>query len=213
MPEHPSSGARPSRLSGLHLAATSFAAVAGVAIAAWQILTPAPPSAPVQVTVAVAPATTPAAEPAKADAAITATDLSAGAHFSAALNDGVDQRYDLARLFDGKPDTGITLAGDDRELNVLVSFANGQPLAVKGLDYVPPPGAGASATTLDVAVLPAGQMEAAGLPIHSFALPAGEAQSFTLPAPESGKAVWLRIASDTPTAGLAIGDIKLIPAN
>lgn len=216
MRDEPSS--RPSGgLSGLHLLATSFAAVAGVGLAAWQIFSPQPAkeTPPVQVTVAVEPArpASPVVEPAKADASMSAADLAAEAHLSAALNDGADQRYALASLFDGKAETSLTLAGDDRELNVLVSFAGGQSAAIRGLEYVPPPGTGTRATAVDMAILPAGKLEATGLPIHSFTLPAGEAQTFTLPAAETGKAVWLRISSDAPAASLAIGDFKLVAAN
>ena len=221
MPDDRSSNPKGQRLSGVHLVATSFAAVAGVALAAWQLISPPPPTQPVQVTVAVAP-TAPGApdagaaaavEPAKADATISGQDLAAGAQFSAALNDGVDQRYQLGSLFDGKADTFLTLAGNDREINVLVTFAGNLSAPVKGLEYTPPAGAGAKATTVDVAVLPAGTIEAAGLPIHSFTLPGGEAQSFTLPAPENGKAVWLRISADVPTANLVVGDFRIIAGN
>ncbi len=58
MPGQPSSNHRPARFTGVHMVATSFAAIAGVAIAAYQTLMPgaAPQQQPVQVTVVQSPA-------------------------------------------------------------------------------------------------------------------------------------------------------------
>ena len=96
------------------MVATSFAAVAGVAIAAYQTLMPgsAPSPAPVQVTLAVESSAEKADVPvAKGDAVQSGPfDIGQGAQFSAALKDGAEQRYRLSELFDGKPETSLSMA-------------------------------------------------------------------------------------------------------
>ena len=152
MPARPSSNPKPARFTNAHMVATSFAAVAGVAIAAYQTLSPtaAPPQQPVQVTLAVeSPAAIIDVPVAKGDAVQAGPfDIGQGAQFSAALKDGAEQRYSLSDLFDGKPETSLSIVDPDRELNVLVSFAGDVAQPVNLIEYVPPTGNfGAAAIT------------------------------------------------------------------
>jgi hypothetical protein len=198
------------------MVATSFAAVAGVAIAAYQTLMPGASSvpAPVQVTLAVEPPVAKdEAAGAKGDAVRSGPfDIGQGAQFSAALKDGAEQRYRLAELFDGKPETSLAIAAPDHELNVLVSFAGDVAQPVNLIEYVPPSvSSDAAATQLDVMVLPEGLMDTTGRPIESFTLQTTPGkQSFTIPGNAMGKGVWLRIAGPADAANIAIGDFKIL---
>ncbi len=142
MPARPSSNPKPARFANVHTVATSLAAIAGVAIAAYQTIMAgaAPTQLPVQVTVVQSPvamAEIPVAS--KGDAArVGPFDIGQGAQFSAALKDGAEQRYRLAELFDGKSQTSLSIAAPDRELNVLVSFAGDTAQPVNLIEYVPP---------------------------------------------------------------------------
>ena len=212
-----------SRLSSLHIVVSSFAAIAGVALAAYQVFAPAPApqQAPVNVTVAIDPqkiATATTEQPAAAPKANPEPGLAldARATYSAALKDGSDQRYDFDEIFDGRPDTYLTLVAPDSEINVMVTFNDPSPHAVTEIEYQPPPGADPArlATILDVMVLPDGQLEASGRPVTSFRLPAGsERQTFALPTPEQGKGVWLRIAGPPGTTDTIIGDFRILRSN
>jgi hypothetical protein len=194
--------------------ATSFAAIAGVAITAWQVLMPGatPVAPPVQVTVVQPPAE--AAAVAKSDAVnLDAVDLGQGASFAAALKDGSELRYHFVDMFDGKPATSLSIASPDQELNVLVSFADTTSQRVSTIEYVPPPQStpGQAATKLDVAVLPEGQMNAAGLAIQSFTLQTTPGkQSFVIPDRAMGKALWIRIAGPDGASNIAVGDFKIL---
>lgn len=218
MQERQSSGHRQaSRFSGLHLVATSVAALAGVAIAGYQtIYRPAEPASapPVQVTITVDPSKTAAAAAttvvSKGDP--SAPGLAAGASFTAALNDGTDQRYAFAELFDGNPQTRVSITAPDTELNVLMTFANGASHPVRSIQYEPPAGStGAAATQLDVMVLPDGQMSGAGRVIQSFTLQTTPGrQSFELPGAETGKAIWLRIAGPSDQGQVSVGEFSVM---
>ena len=215
MPGQPSSNHRPARFTGVHMVATSFAAIAGVAIAAYQTLMPgAGPQQPVQVTVLqspVAEAEVPVST--KTDAlALAPFDLGQGAQFSAALKDGSEQRYNFAELFDSKSETSLSIAAPDRELNVLVRFAGGAAQPVKSIEYTPPPGGeGSAATVLDVMVLPEPLLETSGNAIQSFTLQTTPGkQTFAIPPHAQGKALWLRIAGPADAAGIAVGDFKIL---
>ncbi len=214
MPGAPSSKGNPSKLSSFHIVVSSFAALAGVAIAGWQALAPSSAPAPVNVTVAIDPASTnPAAKPGDSGGAASKADaeasvaLDGASTYSAALNDGSDKRYQFADLFDGKPETAVALAAPDSEINVMVTFPPGAPANITGFEYLPPPNAdpGKFATTADVMVLPEGQLGAAGRPVASFTLSGTERQSFSLPEPQSGKGLWLRVAG-----GSLVGDFKIL---
>jgi hypothetical protein len=216
MPARPSSNHKPARFTNAHMIATSFAAVAGVAIAAYQTLLPGAslPQQPVQVTLAVESPVAKADVPvAKGDAVQTGPfDIGQGAQFSAALKDGAEQRYRLAELFDGRSETSLSIAAPDRELNVLVSFAEDVAQPVNLIEYVPPSGNFITAATqLDVMVLPEGQMDTSGRPIQSFILQTTPGkQSFALPDHAMGKGVWLRIAGPANATSIAIGDFKIL---
>jgi hypothetical protein len=196
--------------------ATTFAAVGGVALAAYQTLSPtaAPPQQPVQVTLAVeSPAAIIDVPVAKGDAVQAGPfDIGQGAQFSAALKDGAEQRYRLAELFDGKPETSLNITAPDRELNVLVSFAGDMAQPVNLIEYVPPSEiSGAAANQLDVMVLPEGLMDTSGRPIQSFTLQTTPGrQSFALPDNAMGKGIWLRIAGPADAKSIAIGDFKIL---
>ncbi len=210
------------RLSNFHLVVSSFAAVAGVALAVYQTLSPAgaPPPQPVAVTVAVEPPQSVAAEEpaaAKSDPEVTiataALDLAHGASFTAALNDGSDKRYVFADLFDGRPETFLVFGPPDRELNILVNFNRQTAQPVTALEYAPPPGASRDrlATTVDVMVLPEGQMEATGRPVMNFSLQTSQgSQTFAIPGNASGKGLWLRIAGRQGAETVAVGDFHVL---
>jgi len=216
MPGLPSSNPKPMRFSNAHMVATTFAAVAGVAIAIYQTLMPgaAPPQQPVQVTLAVeSPAAKAEVPVAKGDAVQSGPfDVGKGSQFSAALKDGAEQRYRLAELFDGKSETSINIAAPDRELNVLVSFAEDVAQPVNIIEYIPPSDNFVSAATqLDIMVLPEGQMDTTGRPIQSFTLQTTPGkQSFALPDHAMGKGVWLRIAGPADAESIAIGDFRIL---
>ena len=216
MPGLPSSNPKPMRFSNVHMVATTFAAVAGVAIAIYQTLMPgaAPPQQPVQVTLAVeSPAAKAEVPVAKGDAVQSGPfDIGKGSQFSAALKDGAEQRYRLAELFDGKSETSINIAAPDRELNVLVSFAEDVAQPVNIIEYIPPSdNFVAAATQLDIMVLPEGQMDTTGRPIQSFTLQTTPGkQSFALPDHAMGKGVWLRIAGPANAESIAIGDFRIL---
>jgi hypothetical protein len=194
-----------SKLTNFNIAVSSFAALAGVGLAGYQVLAPSAPqqAAPVQVTVALDPGK-PADEPVavKSDAEPGLANTT----YSAALKDGSEQRYRFADLFDGRPETYVTVAAPDTEINVLVSFGSsaGQ---VSEIEYVPPAGVDPAklATVADIMVLPDGALGAAGRPVTSFKLPIeGGRTSFALATPEQGKGVWLRVAG-----GQVIGDFVI----
>lgn len=216
MPGQPSSNPKPTRFTNAHMVATSFAAIAGVAIAIYQTLMPgaAPTQAPVQVTLAVESPAAKAEVPVKKGDAVQSGpfDIGQGAQFSAALKDGAEQRYRLAELFDGKSETSLSIAAPDRELNVLVSFAEDTAQPVNLIEYIPPSDYSvAAATQLDVMVLPEGQMDTTGRPIQSFTLQTTPGkQSFALPDHAMGKGVWLRIAGPANAESIAIGDFKIL---
>jgi hypothetical protein len=218
MPGHPSSSnTKPSKFTGVHMLATSFAAIAGVAITAWQTLGPgaAPPQA-VQVTVVQQPAAAAVVEntaAAKTDVVQTAfDDLGQGAQFSAALKDGSEQRYHFTDLFDGKPETSLSIADPDTEVNVLVSFAGDAAQRVATIEYSPPPASTEqAATVLDVMVLPEAKIDMTGNAIQSFTLQTTPGrQTFTIPEPATGKALWLRVSGPSGATNLAVGDFKIL---
>jgi hypothetical protein len=218
MPERPYSNPKPpQRFTSVHLVASSFAAVAGVVLAAYQTLSPSsvPPPLPVQVNVTLQPEAVAdsAVEKSNAETKINtaARDLGEGAKVSAALLDGADQRYELAKLFDRDAASFLTLQEPDRELNVLVSFAANGTMPVTAIEYAPPAGieSGKLATALDVMVLPEEKMEA-GRPVFSFTLQTSPGtQTFEIPGHMIGKALWLRVAGRD-GATPSIGDFRIL---
>jgi hypothetical protein len=214
MPERPSSNAKPQqRFTSFHLIASSFAAVAGVLLAAYQTLMPSSAPLPVQVNVALKPESGTIVEKGDAEAEIKTAvrDLGQGAKVAAALVDGADQRYQLEHLFDRDADSFVTLQDPDRELNVLVSFAGSEATPVTAIEYIPPKGVRSEklATVLDVMVLPEDKMDA-GRPVFSFSLQTSPGtQTFVIPGHMTGKALWLRVAGREGVPP-AIGDFRIL---
>ena len=68
---------------------------------------------------------------------VAAVNLAQGAVLTAALNDGSDQRYKFAEMFDGNPQTAFSIHDPDSEVNVLLSFAGGAQ-SVRQIEYEPP---------------------------------------------------------------------------
>ncbi len=228
--------AKSSRLSSLHLAVSAFAALAGVVFAGIQAFGPSSGTGPINVTVALDPAKP--AEPANFSVAKTsgpddavnagdkgdvtaatlpqpaaqmaALDLSRNVA-TAALKDGSEQRYQFHDLFDGRPETTLTISTPDQEINVLLDLGGDRKVAA--LDYSPPAAAdGATpASVLDVMVLPEGALEASGRPVFSFPLQttAGR-QTFQFPADTHGKYLWLRIAGPDGKEKVVVGDFKVL---
>ncbi|MFO1122435.1 MAG: hypothetical protein U1F47_08965 [Hyphomicrobiales bacterium] len=202
----------------LHIAISSFAALAGVTIAAYQAFGPsAPPVLPVQVTVALdQPAQTEEVALKQDGGPSLATDavaLEREASFSAALKDGSEQRYDFGKLFDDDGKTSLVIEPPDSELNVLVSFDMQRSFPVTAIRYTPPPGADPTtlATNLDVMVLPEGQIEATGRPVMSYTLQQSrDSQTFAIPGHAVGKAVWLRISGGPQDKPVRVGDFSIL---
>ena len=140
-------------------------------------------------------------------------NLAANASFSAALKDGSENRYSFATLFDGASDTFLAIEAPDEELNILVLFDGGAARAVTALEYVPPAGVDpqAMATTVDVIVLPEGQLEASGRPVISFSLPqSAETRTFAIPGRAEGKGLWLRVAAAPGAQKSYVGDFRIL---
>ena len=82
---------------------------------------------------------------------------------------------------------------------------------VVAIEYTPPAaGKAPLATTLDIMVLPEGQI-GSGLPVMSFALQTSPGkQSFALTEATVGKGLWLRVAGPEGASALAIGDFAMV---
>jgi hypothetical protein len=229
------------KLTNVNLAVSAFAAAAGVVFMGIQTFGPSSsPPPPVTVTLAVDPAK--AAKPddanqtiAKsqdADAINTAVkanggllqpvatssgsgkviDLANTGRFSSALKDDAASRYAFRDMFDGRPETSVTIDPPDSDLNVLVEFGSQTAIQLSEIDYTPPPTMpGVSgATVLDVMVLPeGGAVGANGGQVLSYVLQTEPGrQSFSLPPDSRGKGLWLRIGG-TGSGKLAVGDFRV----
>ena len=148
---------------------------------------------------------------AKTDPGLASEGILQHASYMAAMKDSQDTRYSFVHLFDGKPETFITLQSPDTELNVLVDFASAGARTVVAIEYTPPAaGKTALATALDIMVLPDGQI-GSGLPVLSFALQTSPGkQSFSLAGANPGKGLWLRIAGPEGGPPVAIGDFTVV---
>lgn len=221
MRDVPSSKPSSVKLTNFHIVISSLAAIAGVGLAAYQTFQPQPSAQPpVNVVVTVDPQKADAVVPnetiAKTDAPKLATqtvNLAEGASFSAALKDGSEGRYSFASLFDGGDDTFLAIAPPDRELNVLVLFKGNTAEQVTALEYTPPAGVDPAtmAKSVDVMVLPEGEIGATGRPVMSFDLPqSSQSRTFAIPGGEAGKGLWLRIVA-APGAGKSyVGDFQIL---
>lgn len=221
MRDAPSSKSEDVKLTNLHVAISSFAAVAGVAIAAYQTFAPAlTTQQPVNVVVALDSAnpsspTTQTIE--KSDAvpalATESEELGHTSVVSAALKDGSDKRYDYKTLFDGRADTFLTIEKPDEDVNILLSFQGIATHPVTAIEYSPPAGVDPNrlATTLDVMVLPDGQIGAAGRPVMSFTLQqSSESQTFPIPGRSEGRGLWLRVAGPEMADESVVGDFRIL---
>ena len=209
------------KLSNFHIVISSLAAIAGVGLAAYQTFAPhgvAQP--PVNVVVTVDPQKADAVVPnetvSKSEAPKLATqtvNLAEGASFTAALKDGSENRYSFGSLFDAQDDTFLAIAPPDTELNVLVLFKGEQAQQVTALEYEPPAGVDPAtmAKSVDVMVLPEGDIGAAGRPVMSFDLPqSGESRTFAIPGGETGKGLWLRVVAAPGVPKSYVGDFKIL---
>ncbi len=206
------------RLNNLHVVVSSVAAIAGVTIAAYQAFGPAPQVAqPVQVTVALEQNVESEDVGLKEDGgpslATDAVALERNALVSSALKDGSEERYDFRKLFDGDPESSLTIKPPDSEINVLVSFGMQRSYPVTAIRYTPPAGVDPEtmARTLDVMVLPEGQLEASGRPVMSFTLQRStDSQTFAIPGHAVGKAVWLRVSGGDEGQPVKVGDFSIL---
>ena len=209
------------KLTNFHVIISSLAAIAGVGLAAYQTFQPQPAAQqPVNVVVTVDPQKADAVIPnetvAKSEAPKLATEtvnLAEGASLSAALKDGSEARYGFASLFDGHDDTFLAIAPPDSELNILVLFRGSEAEQVTALEYQPPAGVdpASMAKSVDVMVLPEGDIGAAGRPVMSFDLPqSAEARTFAIPGGEAGKGLWLRVVGASGTAKSYVGDFRIL---
>jgi hypothetical protein len=225
-PDNPARGAR---FTNFHIAVSAFAALAGVIFAGIQTFVPG--SLPVNVTLAVDP---PASASnmditkttggtvnvnSKADGTgepalqLAAVELDGRATFTGALKDASAGRYSYRDLFDGRPETFVTIEAPENEINMLVELPASETIG--GIEYTPPRDAGglAPAAVLDVMILPENQLEASGSPVMSFALQTSPgSQTFTLPQKGEGKGLWLRLAGPAGMGDVAVGDLKVLRA-
>jgi hypothetical protein len=204
------------KLTNFHIVISSLAAIAGVAIAGYQAFAPQP-SAQQPVNVVVSLDQQQAGDDvAKSDSPALMTEtvnLAEGASFAAALKDGSDARYSFASLFDDAADTFLAIAPPDQELNILVLFNGTDAREVTALEYIPPAGVDpqSMAVTVDVIVLPEGQLEASGRPVISFSLPqSSETRTFAIPGRAEGKGLWLRVAGAPGKDKSYVGDFRIL---
>ena len=204
------------KLTNFHIFISSVAAIAGVAIAAYQAVQP--PHQPVNVVVAMEPPkATPDSVIEKSDAipaiATRSVELGRDAIITAALKDGSENRYSFTNLFDGRDDTFLAIKQSDGELNMLVTFRNGTSRPVTAIEYNPPQGVDPAklATTVDLMVLPDGQLEASGRPVISFSLlQSSESHIYPIPGHAEGKGLWLRVSGIAGAEQSYVGDFRIL---
>ena len=210
------------KLTNFHILVSSMAAIAGVALAAYQAFAPQSASQqPVNVVVALdaqkADALTPNMIVPKSDAipalATEVVNLAQDARFTAALKDGSENRYSFGNLFDGHADTFLAITQPDQELNILVTFKDNASRDVTAIEYTPPAGVDPAhmVTTVDVMVLPEGQLEASGRPVMSFSLPqSAESHTYAIPGRAEGKGLWLRVSGSATAGKSFVGDFRIL---
>lgn len=209
------------KLTNFHIVISSLAAIAGVGLAAYQTFLPhAALQPPVNVVVSVDPQKADAVVPnetvPKSEVPKLATqtvNLAEGASFAAALKDGSDARYSFASLFDAQDDTFLAINPPDTELNVLVLFKGDTAHEVTALEYQPPAGVdpASMAKSVDVMVLPEGDLGASGRPVMSFDLPqSAQTRTFAIPGGATGKGLWLRVVGAPGAAKSYVGDFQIL---
>jgi hypothetical protein len=222
-----SSEAAPGKLTNFHIAISAFAALAGVIFAGIQTFLPGPAAV---VTLAMDPTASGSVDVTKSTSAavnvdvkangtgepalqLAALDLDGRATFTSALKEESIGRYPYRDLFDGRPDTFLTIEAPENEINLFVELPSRE--VIGGIEYTPPKDAGglAPAAVLDVMVLPDTEMDGAGRPVMSFALQSSPgSQTFTLPQKSEGKGLWLRVAGPVGMGDVAVGDLKVLKA-
>ena len=206
------------KLTNFHIFISSVAAIAGVAIAAYQTFAPQPLGQPLNVVVALEPPKAMADSVIEKSDAIPAiatrsVELGRDAIITAALKDGSENRYSFTNLFDGRDDTFLAIKQPDGELNLLVTFRNGASRPVTAIEYTPPASVDPArlATNLDLMVLPDGQLEASGRPIISFSLPrSSESHIYAIPGRAEGKGLWLRVSGNAGAEQSYVGDFRIL---
>ena len=209
------------RRTNLHLVVSSFAALAGVAIAGYQTFfaTPSDPK-PVSLVVSLEPQKTDSIEPGstivKSDVPVLATravDLAQGAEIGAAMKDGSAGRYAFSSLFDGAPDTFVAIAPPDQDLTIQVMFQGGAAHEVTAIEYQPPAGVDLArmAGSVDVTVLPETTAGASGLQVFSFDLPQSEeSRSFPIPGRIRATGVILNVKPRSGSDQSFVGDFRVL---
>jgi len=215
------------KLTNFHIAISAFAALAGVVFAGIQTFLPGPSpivtlamdrpqSQGLDVTKSTSAAVNVASKAnGTGDAALelAALDLDGRTNFTSALKDESSGRYPYRDLFDGRPDTFLTIEAPENEINLFVDLPSRE--VIGGIEYTPPKETGglAPAAVMDVMVLPDTEMDGAGRPVMSFALQSSPgSQTFTLPQKSEGKGLWLRIAGPVGMGNIAVGDFKILRA-
>lgn len=214
---------RPStaRLGTFHIVVSSVAAIAGVALAAYQVFMPPPAAqAPVNVVVSLDPQKSDSGAAdmtiAKSDAPVietTSVDLTKGARITSAMKDGAEGRYAIASLFDGAEDTFVAITPPEEELSIQIAFPDGQTHEVTAIDYHPPVGVdpASMAASVDVTVMPEASVSGAGLQVFSFSLPrSGEPQSFAIPGRVRGTGVILLVKPNPGVEKSYVGDFRVL---
>jgi hypothetical protein len=209
------------RLGTFHILVSSLAAIAGVALAAYQVFMPQPAAqAPVNVVVSLDPQKTDSGAAdmtiSKSDAPAietTTVDLTQGAQINSALKEGAEERYALANLFDGAQDTFVAITPPDEELSVQIAFPGGEAREVTAIDYHPPDGVDPAnmAASVDVTVMPEASVGGAGLQVFSFTLPQStEPASFPIPGRVRGTGVILLVKPNPGVAKSYVGDFRVL---
>lgn len=209
------------KLTNFHIVISSLAAIAGVGLAAYQTFQHQPAAqAPVNVVVSVDPQKADQVVPnetiGKSDAPKLATqtvNLAENASFTAALKDGSETRYSFVNLFDGHDDTFLAINPPDHELNILALFKDGSAHEVTALEYLPPAGVDpvAMAKTVDLMVLPEGELGGGGRAVMSFDLPqSAEPRTFAIPGGAVGKGLWLRVVGAPDAVKTYVGDFRIL---
>ncbi|MFM8745946.1 MAG: hypothetical protein ACKOED_04680 [Aestuariivirga sp.] len=214
---------RPStaRLGTFHIVVSSVAAIAGVALAAYQVFMPQPAAqAPVNVVVSLDPQKSDSGAAdmtiVKSDAPAietTSVDLTRGARITSALKDGGEERYAIANLFDGAEDTFVAISPPDEELGIQVEFPDGEVHEVTAIDYRPPEGVdpASMAASVDVTVMPEFSVSGAGLEVFSFSLPrSAQPQSFPSPGRVRGTGVILLVKPNPAVEKSYVGDFRVL---
>ena len=204
-------------MKGTYLAVSGVCAIATVVLGFVQAFGPESIGVDASPKVQEAASEQPAAQltVAKIDAAEVSLTPGRPLKFVRGTRDGVVDRYPMADLFDGNPDTWIETQPGERDLDFIAEFEGAGVHRITGIEYRHPAAADpdAVATLIDVIVMPEGSLEASGREVRSFTIaPEKGPQVFSIPG-TSGKGVWLRIAGSESAPDLVVGEVRLITAD